>query len=114
MVKVATVHPAIVGTEAVFIVPSENEAIDMVKQTLVKVFSYEKVEVGKPDANYVITFTGHHVSKAKYEHNLWLRKVGEKTYLVIPLLEDGIGGIENHLKVSEFAFADQFADMWMN
>lgn len=114
MVKISTVEKAIVGTEAVFVVPTADEAIDMIKQTLLKVFGYERVEVGKPDANYVITFVGHHASKAKYEHNLWLRKVGEKTYLVIPLLEDGLGGIENHLKVSEFAFADQFADMWLS
>jgi hypothetical protein len=113
MVKVSTVQSYAIGTEAVFVVPSESEAIDMVSQTLQKVFAYAKLEVGKINVNHVITFTGHHVGKDAIEHNLWLRKVGDKTYLIIPLLENGLGELEGHLKITEVAFADQFAEQWM-
>ena len=117
MVKISTItnHEAMVGTSAVFIVPSVEEAINMVKETLNKVFGYDKLDVGKIDSDYAVTFTGYHSSnmKDKYTHTLYVRKVGEKSYLVIPLAE-GLNGLQNHIKIAEFAFADQFADQWLN
>ena len=113
MIKATEVKKYTIGTEAVFVVPSESEAIDMVSQTLQKIFAYAKLEVSKVNENHVITFTGHHNGKDAIQHILWLRKVGGKTYLIIPLLEDGLGELEGHLKLSEVAFADQFAEQWM-
>ena len=117
MVEISTItnHEAMVGTSAVFIVPSVEEATNMVKETLNKVFGHDKLDVAKIDANHVLVITGYHSNspKEKYVHTLQLRKVGEKTYLVIPLAE-GLNGLQNHITIAEFAFADQFADMWLN
>jgi hypothetical protein len=117
MVEISTItnHEAMVGTSAVFIVPSVEEATKMVTETLNKVFKYDKLDVAKIDANHALVITGYHNNnlKEKHIHTLWLRTVGEKTYLVIPLLAAGLSGIQNQIVISEFAFADQFCDMWL-